>query len=204
MINKIILASASPRRKEILENVGITPEIIVSDAEETGVLWDCPQEAVQQLALQKGKAVLKKIENSQEEKLIVSADTVVVMGKTVLGKPKNREDAFDMIKNLSGKSHKVITGICVINTLSKKTCTDYEETEVYFKNLSDEDIINYLDTNEYCDKAGGYGIQGKGAFLVKKICGDYFNVVGLPIGLLYDLIKNEFISDVKKSGGLVC
>ena len=191
MKNKIILASASPRRKEILENVGITPEIIVSDADETGVLWDNPHEAVQQLAKVKGKAVLRKVEN--EEKLIVSADTVVVMDKEVLGKPKNRDDAFNMIKKLSGNKHSVITGICVINTLNpEKICTDYEITEVYFKKLSDVDIINYLDTGEYTDKAGGYGIQSKGAFLVDKINGDYFNVVGLPISLLYDLIKKEF------------
>ena len=188
MKNKIILASASPRRKEILENVGIIPEIIVSDADETGVLWDCPEEAVQQLAKIKGKAVFEKVKC--EEKLIVSADTVVVMDKTVLGKPKSREDAYKMIKNLSGKVHKVITGICVIN--SQKICTDCEVTEVYFKNLSDEEIISYLDTGEYTDKAGGYGIQSKGAFLVEKICGDYFNVVGLPVSLLYDLVKKEF------------
>lgn len=188
MKNKIILASASPRRKEILENVGIIPEIIVSDADETGVLWDCPEEAVQQLAQIKGKAVFEKVKC--EEKLIVSADTVVVMDKTVLGKPKSREDAYKMITNLSGKVHKVITGICVINP--QKICTDCEVTEVYFKNLSDEEIISYLDTGEYTDKAGGYGIQSKGAFLVEKICGDYFNVVGLPVSLLYDLVKKEF------------
>ncbi len=192
---KIVLASASPRRKLLFKNVGIVPEIIVSLAEENvDIKGLVPEDAVQKLAVEKGKAVLSEI-TTDELCFIVSADTVVASGDTILGKPINRENAYEMLKTLSGKSHKVITGFSIIRRgggLPDKSVTSYETTVVKFKKLDENDINNYLDTGEYTDKAGAYGIQGKGAFLVSGIEGDYFNVVGFPLSKFFDIMKKLF------------
>lgn len=195
-MDKIILASASPRRKELLESLGIKFEVIVSEADEKKINKDAmPQNLyVQELALLKAAAVLKKI--GKTNALIISADTIVCCDNKILGKPKSREDAKEMLKFLSGKCHFVYSGICVMDAKTSFSVLKSQETKVYFKELSDEVIDSYIKTNEPFDKAGAYGIQGFGAVLIDKIEGDYFNVVGLPISKLYEVLKDEFDFDI--------
>lgn len=176
---EIILASGSPRRKELLETAGLDFRIIVADIEEKIPDGATPQEAVKALAFQKAQAVA----NSHRESIVIGADTVVVCDGKILGKPKNEDDAFNMLRMLSGRSHTVCTGVALIKGDKAKNFCD--ETEVEFHKLSDEEIEAYVKTGEPMDKAGAYGIQGKGCVLVKRINGDYFNVVGLPVSRVY-------------------
>lgn len=179
---KLILASGSPRRKEILLNAGYEFEIITADADETLPAKITPDEAVKYLAKLKGDAVAKN--NSG---VVISADTVVAFGEKILGKPKDREDAIKMLKMLSGNIHSVYTGVCVQD--GEKSVTFCVKTDVKFYELSDKEILDYVNTKEPMDKAGAYGIQGKGAVLVEKIDGDYLNVVGLPLARLSRVLK---------------
>lgn len=180
--NKIILASGSPRRKEILSNYGIEFEICISDIDEhsDAIL---PDEFVIELSRQKGEAARNLIDY---DGIIISADTIVY-NDGILGKPKDREDAHLMLKSLSGNVHQVYTGVTVIDTKNNIVFSFAEKTDVYFYELSETDILSYIDTKECDDKAGAYAIQGLGAAFVKKIDGDYNNVVGLPLSrLLYE------------------
>lgn len=197
-MKKFILASASPRRKEILENIGLEFEVAVSDTDEGQVdAAALPVSVyVQELALLKATSVAKMRKSGDE--LIISADTVVCIDGEILGKPKDREDAFRMLKMLSGNCHSVFTGICVMNTKNAFSVCNSVETKVYFRNLSDEQIQSYVESGEPMDKAGAYGIQGLGSVLVEKIDGDYFNVVGLPATKLSEILKKEFDFDVLK------
>ena len=203
---KIVLASASPRRREILENLGFDIEIITTNAEEgVDISGMAPEVAVQELALVKGRSVAQKLQNDGDKRyLVVSADTVVVIDGEILGKPKNREEAGCMLKKLSGRRHSVRTGIAIwkVNggSTAGKGCAVCEVTDVYFKELSDDMIEAYLDTHEYRDKAGSYGIQGKGAYLVDRIEGEYFNVVGFPINKFYELLAEEHKVDIFHPG----
>ncbi|WP_270941414.1 Maf family protein [Romboutsia lituseburensis] len=184
----IILASASPRRKEILENTNTEFEIIKSKIDEVILENELPSQVVMRLAFEKSIDIALKHPDS----LVIGADTVVVLNNNILGKPKDSSDAFNMIKQLSGKTHQVITGISLINLNANQKIIDYVVSNVKFKNLSEEDIKDYIQTNESLDKAGAYGIQGFGAMLVEEIQGDYFNIVGLPISRLSDLLKKHF------------
>lgn len=184
----IILASASPRRKEILENTNTKFEIIKSEIDEVILENELPSQVVMRLAFEKSIDIALKHPDS----LVIGADTVVVLNNNILGKPKDSSDAFNMIKQLSGKTHQVITGISLINLNANQKIIDYVVSNVKFKNLSEEDIKDYIQTNESLDKAGAYGIQGFGAMLVEEIQGDYFNIVGLPISRLSDLLKKHF------------
>lgn len=184
----IILASASPRRKEILENTNTKFEIIKSEIDEVILDNELPSQVVMRLAFEKAIDIALKHPDS----LVIGADTVVVLNNNILGKPKDSSDAFNMIKQLSGKTHQVITGISLINLNANQKIIDYVVSNVKFKNLSEEDIKDYIQTNESLDKAGAYGIQGFGAMLVEEIQGDYFNIVGLPISRLSDLLKKHF------------
>lgn len=188
MKQKIILASGSPRRKQLLEGLGLPVEVCVSAVEETVEGNPPPHLYVQQLALLKGAAVAKNIKKG----LVLSADTIVWFRNKVLGKPENQEDARRMLWAMSGKTHSVFTGICVIDAKTGKSITDYEETTVTFRTLTEEEIYRYVETGEPMDKAGAYGIQGIGSLLVDGIAGDYFNVVGLPLNKLYLVLKEEF------------
>jgi len=197
-MKKFILASGSPRRKEILENIGLGFETLVSDADEgaiNGTALPVPV-YVQELALLKATAVAKK--RGKGDELIISADTVVCMDGEILGKPSDKEDAFRMLSMLSGKCHSVFTGICVMSTKNAFSVCSAVETKVYFKSLSDEQILSYIKSGEPMDKAGAYGIQGIGSLLVEKIDGDYFNVVGLPVSKLSEILEKEFDVDVLK------
>lgn len=185
---EIILASASPRRKEILQNTKLKFEIQKSEIEEAVFEEESPESMVVRLAYEKAFDVAQK----NREKLVIGADTIVVLGDEVLGKPKDEEEAFDMIQKLSNKTHRVITGISLINLKKGIVVNDYQVSYVTFKDLSEDSIKDYINTNESLDKAGGYGIQGYGALLVEGIQGDYFNIVGLPISKLSDLLKDHF------------
>jgi len=183
----IILASASPRRKEILENTNVKFKIMASSIEELRLEGESPCQMVMRLAFEKGIDIASR----QKSDLVISADTIVVLDNTVLGKPKDEIEARKMITSLSGRTHQVITGISLINLDNNKKIIDYVISNVKFKNLSEEDINDYIRTKESLDKAGAYGIQGYGA-LVEEIQGDYFNIVGLPISRLSDLLKKYF------------
>lgn len=178
-----ILASASPRRYELLQNMISEFTVLPSDAPEI-IPADCPIfKAPEKLALQKAAAIAKK----HPEALVIGADTGVFIDGQMLGKPNSRVHAKQMLKTLSGRTHKVITGCALC--LNGKEISFSETTEVTFYDLNDTEIDEYIATGESDDKAGAYGIQQKGALLVKKINGDYFNVVGLPIARLSRVVQ---------------
>lgn len=174
-MQNLILASSSPRRKELLENLQLSFNTVSSDVDEHyNPEWK-PDEIVMELALRKAKSVSKDHPTS----FVIGSDTVVVNENHILGKPKNREEAFSMLKSLSGKTHSVYTGVAIVTPTKEHPF--FEKTDVVFWELTDEEINKYLDTGEPFDKAGAYGIQGFGSVLVKSITGDYFSVVGLPV-----------------------
>lgn len=193
-MEKIILASGSPRRREILHAVGLDFEVAVSDADESSVK---PGEDVgiyvQELAMLKASCTAKALrERGERDVLIVAADTVVMSEGKILGKPHDEADARAMLAALSGKTHEVLTGICVFRLRDAFSVCAAERTEVTFRMLSEELIGAYVATGEPLDKAGAYGIQGRGALLCEKINGDYFNVVGLPVSELCRILDEEF------------
>lgn len=179
----IVLASASPRRKELLKLITSEFDIMPSDAEETLPEGIESENAAQYLAKVKARSI-----GNIENKAVIGCDTVVVIDRNILGKPKNREQCRSMLNALSGRTHFVYTGVCIIYNSIEYSFT--EKTEVIFHNLSEREIEEYIETGEPFDKAGGYGIQGKGALLVKEIRGDYFNVVGLPVSALNRKLKD--------------
>ncbi len=179
----LVLASASPRRQELIKLIDNEIIICPSDADES-YSDDTPAESVPEtLAVRKAAEVAKKYPNDT----VIGCDTSVIIGSEILGKPKDKEDAARMLKLLAGETHKVITGCAIFK--GGKSISFSETTEVTFYPLSDKDIEDYIATNEPNDKAGAYGIQGKGALLVKGINGDYFNVVGLPVAKLNKVLK---------------
>ena len=191
-MSEIILASASPRRRELMGNMGLDFSVLVSDADESVVDPGVPPGMyVQQLALLKAAAVAKQVIKNKKA-LVISADTVVVNEGMILGKPKDADDAFAILKSLSGRTHKVYTGFCVLRVSDAYTVCENVCTKVTFKELSDSKIRRYIASNEVFDKAGAYGIQGLGAMLVDKIDGDYFNVVGLPVSKLSRVLEDDF------------
>lgn len=185
---KVILASGSPRRKEMLERFNLDPVIIKSEIIEKTDIGQEPIQIAMSLAFEKAYQVSK----SYRDDLIIGADTIVVSEGLILGKPKDEEDAFNMLRSLSSKTHEVITGICLINNSQNLKFIDYESTEVRFKTFSERQIKAYLDSGEFKDKAGSYAIQGKGAVLVERINGCYSNVVGLPLSKLDYLLSRYF------------
>ena len=174
-MKRFILASASPRRKEILENAGFQFEIIVSDADENITEALTPRETVEELAKRKALAVWEE----NRDAVVFGCDTVVAIDGKILGKPIDDEEAFEMISSLSGKVHTVSTGVCICD--ADKISVFSNNTEVEFYPLTDETIRSYIATGEGKDKAGSYGIQGLGSVLIKEIKGDYFSVMGLPV-----------------------
>jgi septum formation protein len=184
----IILASGSPRRKEILENTKTEFTVITSDIDEKIFDNEEPIQLVLRLAFEK----CMDVATNNHKDLVIGADTIVVLDNEILGKPKNEEEAFDMLNKLSNRKHQVITGMSIINLEQNKKIVDYAISDVKFKNLTDQDIKDYINTGECLDKAGAYGIQGYGALLVEEIKGDYFNIVGLPISKLSDILKKNF------------
>ena len=191
----IILASASPRRRELLERIGITGFTVaapnVDESVEPGL---SPADMVEELSLRKARAAA---ENFGPEDLIIAADTVVALDGAVLGKPRDRDDAFAMLSALSGRENRVYTGITVLR--GGKAVTQHEETAVTFRELSPDEIRGYIATGEPLDKAGAYGIQGVGALLVSGIRGDYSNVMGLPVFRLGQILRGFGLDLLRRS-----
>lgn len=194
---RVILASKSPRRKEILDNIGLKFEVVESNFDETIEPSQMPEDMVKYLAYKKAESAAHAI---SDDVLIIGADTVVVHDSKIMGKPENSKDSFEMLKRLSGNWHNVYTGICVLNTASGRHVIDHENTRVKIKQLTDKDILDYIKTGESADKAGSYAIQGMGSLIVERIEGCYFNVVGLPINKLSMLLK-EFGVNLLESRG---
>ncbi len=174
----IILASASPRRLELMRLISEEFKVIPADVEEMVPNEIGALDAAEYLARLKAESVA--LDNPSS--LVVGCDTAVIVDDEVLGKPKDAEDAFSMLRKLSGREHSVVTGCALC--FNGKTVSFSEETKVIFYELTDKEILDYIATNEPFDKAGAYGIQGRGALLVKSIVGDYFNVVGMPVSRL--------------------
>ncbi len=187
-----ILASKSPRRKEILENLGVAFEIAVADTDESSEEKD-PCRLVEALSRRKGEAVRQRlIEEGRDlsDTVIISSDTVVEIDGEILGKPKDREDAKRMLKALSGRTHRVISGICLLGKSTGKAT--HEVTEVTFDLMSEAEIEDYIDRTNPYDKAGAYAIQGEASLFINGIKGCYFNVVGLPVHRLNCLHREIF------------
>jgi len=183
-MERLILASASPRRRELLEQMGLSNFIIRPAPHEIEADHLPPAEAVQAIALAKGQAVA---ETAKAGELVLAADTEVWFEGKLLGKPKDQAHAIQMLKGLSGAKHTVYSGVALI--LDGKAVTGVEATDVYFRDLTDAEIENYVSGGEPMDKAGAYGIQGKAAHFVRRIEGDVYNVIGLPLCLVHELTR---------------
>jgi septum formation protein len=183
---KLILASASARRAQILRDAGLPFQIISSAIDEALMEGESPQDLVRRLAEQKAQLVAARAVGPA---IVVGADTVVVLEGKILGKPRSAEEARAMLEQLSGRTHAVITGIALIRLPDEAARQEVETTEVTFAPMTAEEISGYVSTGEPFDKAGAYAIQGRGGRHVTRIEGDYFNVVGLPLGKLYRLLK---------------
>ena len=217
-MQKIILASASPRRRELMAMAGLSFDVLVSDCDEN-IAYDGPADMVQKLSLRKAQNVARKLtqaaegqhttptqqaavpqaaegqhttptqqaaapQAAAEQHLVIGADTIVYFQNQILGKPKDAEDAFHILTAMAGQTHTVYTGVTIIDTATSSTTTFYEATKVEFYDVTEDEIKAYIATGDPLDKAGSYGVQGRGAFLVRRIEGDYFTVVGLPIAHL--------------------
>lgn len=189
MSKRIVLASQSPRRKEILSMVLPEFDIVVDNSEEVVKEGISPEETVKELAIQKAVNVSDKIDY---DAIIIGADTVVSIDGEIFGKPEDEADARRMLKKLSGSENVVCTGFAVIDTGSGKTICDVERTTVCFREMTDDEIDAYIKTGEPMDKAGAYGMQGIGGLFISGIKGDYFNVVGLPLCALSRMLRDEF------------
>lgn len=176
----LYLASQSPRRTKLLTQVGIDHTVVSSTYEESNESYDNPIEMVKAQALGKARCAV----GVPDESIVLGADTIVVLDNKVLGKPYDESDARHMLEHLSGRAHSVITGVALL--IKGKEVVFYNETKVYFKHLAPFEIESYIASGEPMDKAGAYGIQGKGALWVDKIEGSYTNVVGLPVEHVYD------------------
>jgi septum formation protein len=181
----IILASASPRRNSLLRQFGVPFKTVPADVDERVRAGEMPEQYAERLSLEKARAASDRAGKG----IVIAADTIVVLDDEILGKPSDERDALRMLSMLSGKTHRVITALTVMDNAAGKTLTRLSQTTVRFRRLSAEEIMSYVKTGEPLDKAGAYGIQEKGALLVSGIEGCYFNVVGLPISLLGEMLK---------------
>jgi septum formation protein len=184
-MKKIVLASTSPRRKQLLKQLGIDFTIVASNVEEKLNPRLKPKHQVEELALQKAKAVADKFEDA----IIIGADTLVAFNDEVIGKPKDVQDAKRMLKKLRGRQHAIVTGFALIDTATGRTILKSIETKVWFRKISPEEIAAYIKKEKPLDKAGAYAIQDLGSLFVEKIEGDYFGAVGLPLFLLARELK---------------
>ncbi len=183
-MKKIILASKSPRREELLRMLGYDFEIMASNSDEIIDFKKSKSEIVKKLALDKAKAIKDQI---KEDKLILGFDTIVVIDNEILGKPKDKEDCIRMLSLLNDHTHFVYTGCAIIN--GDEIDSFYSKASVTFDKMTDEEIINYANTTEPYDKAGAYAVQGYASRFIKKINGDYFTIMGLPVNLIYQKLK---------------
>lgn len=184
-MKNLILASSSPRRAELLKQIGLNYQIMVCDVDETLLPGMSPPELVEFLAERKAAAVARNL----HEGIVLGADTVVVWQGQVLGKPLNEEDAFSMLVKLQGSTHDVYTGVALIDVHSGKIMVGHEKTRVFFRNIEEDEIRRYVASGEPLDKAGAYGVQGLAAIYINKLEGCYTNVVGLPLARLSVMLK---------------
>ena len=218
MAVQLVLASQSPRRKELLERIGFTIRTIPADVDEATREGEIPMEYVKRLARQKVLAVVERLQTttsnladssqmnqgsgilaSQKDALtrwVVGADTVVVLEGELLGKPTDQDHAFDMLQRLSGREHKVITGFCIFDLLKNKEGLQAVVSTVRFKRLARPEIEKYLGTGESLDKAGAYAVQGIGAYMIDSIQGSYTNVVGLPLCQMMEMLEEMGATDI--------
>ena len=194
-MRKVMLASKSPRRKELLENIGLKFSVLVTDTDESTVPKNLePGIYVSELSMLKAVAAAKFADKNT---FVIGADTIVVSPDgEIIGKPASREEAFDILRKLSGRVHSVYTGITVTDTNDMHTVSSFEKTDVTFRELSDREINYYIDNFSVLDKAGSYGIQEYAGTFVSKIEGDYFNIVGLPLCRLCTMISKEYGEDL--------
>lgn len=188
----LILASASPRRQELLRNAGIPFAVQPADIDETPLADESPQDCAERLAREKALAVFA----NQGQSRVLGADTIVVIDRVILGKPRDSEDAARMLRLLSGRAHAVITGVCLISPACGESkpvsaVTQSETTLVTMCEISDGEIRDYIATGEPMDKAGAYAIQGRASRWIPRIEGDYSNVVGLPLALVYRMLRGQ-------------
>ena len=191
MESKLILASASPRREELLKQMGLRFTIVPSKVNEEKYSNLTPVEMVKELSLAKAIEVGKLVEDT----IVIAGDTVVLNKGEVLGKPDDKDEAESMLKKLSGDHHTVLSGVAVLSTYDNQTMVEYDQTKVFMRDITNNEIKEYVDTGEPMDKAGSYAIQGLGGIFVEKINGSYFTVMGLPIHKLQTMLK-EFSVDV--------
>ena len=184
-MKRIILASSSPRRKELLEKIGLKFEVEPSNYKEDINSWSEPHELAREVSLKKAEAVASKHKNA----IVIAADTFIVFRGKIMGKPDTEAEARKMLMTLRGKSHSVITGFTILDTDRNKVLTKSVETIIHIKNLTPEEIDAYVKSKEPLDKAGAYAIQGLGSVIVERIEGDYFNVMGLPLSALAEGLK---------------
>jgi len=184
---RIILASTSPRRRELMDLMGLRYEILAPEGEEVFDPALSPQNLVQHLARQKGENVAARTDG---DALVIAADTVVALGSRILGKPRDRTDAIAMLASLSGRVHSVFTGVCMFG--QGKIVVESEETLVHMRPLSETEIAAYVDSGEPMDKAGAYGIQGRASLFIPRIEGDYFNVMGFPVCRIGQMLAAHF------------
>ncbi len=207
----MILASQSPRRRELLSEAGFDLDIRPADIDEARLPGESPVELVERLAAEKAEAARASLSAAPADGLLVAADTIVWMDDEALGKPENPEDAARMLRELSGRTHHVSTGVCVLRLAgdgpAAAQASLVEATDVTFWELTDAEIAAYVSTGEPLDKAGAYGIQGAGRLLVEKIDGDYSNVVGLPVARLVREVtrlmgeKKDYVAEAIRIGG---
>lgn len=184
-MKEIILASQSPRRKELLERIGIAFDVQAADVDETIDESKPLEQEIMRLSLKKAEAILK----DHKDAIVIGSDTVVAIDNEVLGKPKTHQDAKRMLKELSGNTHQVITGIAVISNTFKEV--DVSVSNVTFDSLTEEEIDDYINSGEADDKAGAYGIQGKAGCYINNIDGDYYAIMGFPINKVYKMLKKH-------------
>jgi septum formation protein len=185
MTRTIVLASSSPRRQELVRNLGLNALVIPSQVDEEADPGLAPWQIVEELALRKADSVAQK----HEDAIVIGSDTIVVLDGDILGKPRDEADALDMLRRLQGRTHEVFSGIACVDARAKLRAVRHARTIVRMKPLSDEQIRRYIATGEPMDKAGSYAIQGIGATIVTGIEGDYFNVVGMPLHLLSEMLS---------------
>jgi len=185
-MKRLILASASPRREHLLRQIGLRFEIMPSSVNEEIASSELPIEAVMRLAMAKANDVYTKVDGART---VMAADTIVVKNSSILGKPENEDEAFNMLKFLQGGWHEVYSGIAVLDSECELEINDFEVTSVKMTSMDDETIRKYIASGEPLDKAGSYAIQGRGAVFVERINGCYYNVVGLPIFKLFRMLK---------------
>ncbi|CAM3083844.1 Maf family protein [Paenibacillus sediminis] len=188
-LNQLILASTSPRRQELIASLQIPFTIVPSHVDEDTPSDWTPEQVVRGLALRKAQAVFDQLKGDRPEAVIVGSDTIVELDGRILGKPKDDNEAVSMLTSLQGRTHRVFTGVACIHGVTGDTLVEHRVTSVTMKPLSHSKIVSYVKSGEPRDKAGAYAIQGLGATIVESIEGCYFNVVGLPISLLTDMLE---------------